>query len=57
MDSVLELDPVESRYLKETITRNRELFVQIAPQLFEDCFHLLLSSGAKNESFNLIKQL
>lgn len=36
---------------------NKELFVQNAPQIFEDCFNLLLSTTAKTENFNLLKQL
>ena len=57
MDSVLELEASESRLIKQTITTHRDLFVQNAPQLFEDCFHLLLSASAKTDNFHLIKQL
>ena len=59
MDSILELDRAEARLIKDTLTQagNRELFLASAPHLFDDCFNLLLSQGAKAESFNLIKQL
>jgi hypothetical protein len=55
MDSILELDPSEIRFIKETISQNKDLFIQNAPALFEDCFNILLSSQAKAESFNLLK--
>jgi len=57
MDSILEIDKSEIRQLKETIAAHRDLFVNNAPQLFEDCFHLILSSGAKPDAFHLIKHL
>jgi hypothetical protein len=57
MDSILELSSFEARQIKETIQANKELFVQNAPQLFEDCFNLLLSTTAKTENFHLLKQL
>ena len=47
MDSILEIDKSEIRGIKEVITQNKEYFVANAPQLIEDCFHLLLSSSAK----------
>ena len=59
MDSVLELDRQEARSIKETLSApgQKELFTANAPQLFDDCFNLILSQGAKQESFNLLKQL
>ena len=55
MDSVLELDPVEVKQIKGTIASHQALFLEIAPQLFEDSFHLLMSSQAKLENFSLLK--
>lgn len=55
MDSILELDRSEARLIKDTLVANKELFVASAAHLFDDCFNLLLSQGAKAESFNLIK--
>lgn len=59
MDSILELDRQEARLIKESVQTpgNKELFQGAAAQLFDDCFNLILSQGAKAESFNLIKQL
>lgn len=57
MDSILELDRSESRQLKETLFSNKDLFLQNAPQIFEDCFHMILSTGAKADAFHLVKQL
>jgi hypothetical protein len=57
MDSILEIDKTEIRHIRETLKAHQELFVQNAPQLFEDCFHLILSSGAKQDAFHLIKSL
>lgn len=57
MDSILELDKSEIRSLKEQIGQNQELFLQNAPLIFEDAFHLILSAGAKSDAFHLIKTL
>lgn len=57
MDSILEIDKAEIRHIKDTLKVNQELFLTHAPQLFEDCFHLILSSGAKQDAFHLIKSL
>eukprot|EP00347_Sterkiella_histriomuscorum_P022978 403336419 len=57
MDSILELDKSEIRTIKETLQQNQEFFIQNAPQIFEDSFHLILSAGAKPEAFHLIKTL
>jgi len=57
MDSVLELDPVEIKSLKQQISQNKDLFLANAHLLFEDCFNLLLSTSAKIENFNLIKTI
>ena len=47
MDSILELER----------SGNKELFHASAAPLFDDCFNLLLSQGAKPEAFNLLKSL
>ena len=57
MDSILELDAVEIKHIKETIAANKDLFQQNAHLLFEDAFHVLLSSQAKVEGFYLLKQI
>lgn len=57
MDSILELDSVEIKYIKDTLSANKDLYLQNAPQLFEDAFHMLLSAQAKTESFHLLKQI
>lgn len=57
MDSILELDRADARAIKESIAANKELFVASAAPIFDDCFNLLLSQGAKPEAFQLIKQL
>jgi hypothetical protein len=44
MDSILEIDKQEIRQIKERISANKEYFVANSALLFEDCFHLLLSS-------------
>jgi len=55
MDSILELDRNESKLIKQAIQAGGELFTQNAAALFDDCFNLLLSQGAKPEAFNLLK--
>ena len=57
MDSILELDPAEIRYLKETLKQSQELLVQRSAQLFEDAFNLLLTHTAKVENFHLLKEI
>ena len=57
MDSILEIDKSEIKQIKDVLAQNKEYFVANAPQLLEDCFHLLLSSQAKIDGFHLIKQL
>lgn len=59
MDSILELERQEARSIKETLNLpgQKELFQANAPQIFDDCFNLLLSQGAKPEAFNLLKSL
>lgn len=59
MDSILELDRSEARLIKEAVSApgHKEVFLASAPQLFDDCFNLLLSQGAKADSFHLLKQL
>jgi hypothetical protein len=57
MDSVLELEASESRYIRDIVSKHRDLFLQVSPQLFEDCFHLLLSTSSKVENFTLLKSL
>ncbi len=57
MDSILELDRNEAKLLKSTLAEHKELFVTNAGALFDDCFNLLLSQGAKPDAFNLVKQL
>lgn len=57
MDSILELERSEAKALKETLQTagQKELFQANAPQIFDDCFNLLLSQGAKIEAFNMLK--
>ena len=55
MDSILELDKSEIRHVKEVLSQHKDIFLQNAPQIFEDSFHLILSSGAKGDAFHLIK--
>jgi|LauGreDrversion4_2_1035121.scaffolds.fasta_scaffold371583_1 hypothetical protein len=58
MDSILELERSEAKFIKDTLGgANKDLFQPNAPQLFEDCFNLILSQGAKPEAFNLLKTL
>lgn len=57
MDSILELDKHEATHIKDILKANKELFQANAPQIFDDCFNLLLSQGAKPEAFNLLKSL
>ena len=57
MDSILELDPSEIRGIKEITTQFKGLLDQKAVHLFEDCFHMLLSTQAKLENFHLIKEI
>ena len=59
MESILELDRIEARAIKDIVSAQgqRELFQALAAQLFDDCFNLLLSQGAKQDAFHLLKQL
>ena len=57
MDSILELDSSEIRFIKDTLNQNRDLLNQKAVPLFEDCFNLLLTQSTKVESFNLLKEI
>lgn len=57
MDSILELDRAEALQLKAVLTSagHKELFLGNTAALFDDCFNLLLSQGAKPEAFHLLK--
>ena len=59
MDSILELERHEAKAIKETVSApgQKELFQANAAQIFDDCFNLLLSQGAKVDAFNLLKSL
>ena len=57
MDSILELDPAEIRFIRETTQINKEVFLQYAPALFDDAFNILLTTGAKTDNFHLIKEI
>jgi hypothetical protein len=57
MDSVLELESHEITRLKETLVEHKDLFKQNSQALFDDCFLLLTSTGAKPENFTLLKGL
>ena len=57
MDSILELERPEAKHIKDTLAQSKDVFQPNAAQIFDDCFNLLLSQGAKTESFNLLKSL
>ena len=57
MDSILDLERHEAKLIKDTLAQVKDVFQPNAPQIFDDCFNLLLSQGAKTESFNLLKSL
>jgi len=53
MDSILELERSEVKAIKDILQTpgQKELFQANAPQIFDDCFNLLLSQSAKIEAF------
>ena len=60
MDSILDLDSTEIKSIKKTLKSEeglQEQFLEYGPQLFETCFLMLLSTGAKTETFPLLKEL
>lgn len=64
MESILEFDQHEirniKRILKEKDEKGEQLhqtFVTYATQLFETCFQILLTQGAKLESLTLLKEM
>ena len=57
MDSVLDFDQQEIKAIKATLSQHKETYLAYAPQLIEDALNLLLSTGAKPESFNLLKSI
>ena len=58
MDSILDLERQEVKHLKDTLAQHsKDVFQANCTQIFDDCFNLLLSSGAKAEAFHLLKSL
>ena len=64
MDSILELDTLEIKTLRKVLKQQddngfalHETFIMYAGQLFQNSFLLLLSSGAKQDQFSLIKEM
>ena len=57
MESILDLDRSEVRALKDTLGQHKDLLLEHAAPIIEDCFHLLLSAQAKGDGFNLLKSL
>ena len=60
MDSILDLDTTEIKSIKKILKSEDGLQDQLqeyGPQLFETCFLMLLSTGAKTENFPLLKEL
>lgn len=60
MDIILEFEPNEIESIKNALKSEEglpALFKKYAPQLFETCFLMLLSTGGKSESFPLLKEM
>ena len=57
MDSILDLERHEAKHIKDTLVQVKSVFQANAAQIFDDCFNMLLSQGAKTESFHLLKSL
>ena len=60
MDIILEFEPNEIESVKAQLKSEEglpALFSKYAPQLFETCFLMLLSTGAKTENFPLLKEM
>ena len=60
MDSILELEVTEIKQIKKLFKQEegmQETFHQYASQLFETCFLMILSTGAKSENFKLLKDM
>ena len=57
MDSILDFERQEVKHLKDTLAQSKDVFQANCTQIFDDCFNLLLSSGAKAEAFHLLKSL
>lgn len=58
MESVLEFDSAEIKHIKKLFKSEegaKAAFAENAPALFETCFLMLLSNGAKTENFTLLK--
>lgn len=43
MDSILDLERHEAKHIKDTLVQAKDVFQANAPQIFDDCFNLLLS--------------
>ena len=54
MDSILELEATEIKQIKKLFKQEegmQETFLTYGSQLFETCFLMILSTGAKSENF------
>ena len=64
MDNILDFDAQEIKSIKKALKEKDEagtplhsVFIEYAPKLFESCFQMLLSSGAKTENIIILKEM
>jgi hypothetical protein len=57
MDSVLDFDQNEIKFIKGVVKNNAALVKEAIVPLFEDSFHLLTSTQTKLDNFNMLKQI
>ena len=57
MESILEFEQHEVQSIRQTLKENKSTFLENAPALFDDCFNVLMSTGAKTENFHLLSQI
>lgn len=57
MESLLDFEKKEAKEIKKQLAQHKDLVSKNAPGIFEDCFLVLLSNGAKIENFKVLSQL
>ena len=57
METILEFSRAEVNAMKQIISANHMLYLTYAPNIFQDCFHMILSQDAKKENFSILPLL
>ena len=57
MESLLDFEKKEAKDIKKQLAQHKDVVSSNAAGIFEDCFLVLLSNGAKIENFKVLSQL